>query len=78
LKEVVDEAKATLAPDDLSIANGEFLLGYAYWKSGEMSLADSYMQMGTDAMNVRLSWGHPRVPGGVDTLRKISEREPAD
>ncbi len=59
LKEAVDEAKATMPRNNLIIAIGEFHLGYAYWKSGEISLADEHMRSGTDAMSEQLGWGHP-------------------
>jgi tetratricopeptide (TPR) repeat protein len=59
LKAAIDEGKAKLQPDDLPIGVGGFLLGYAYWKSGNVSDADRYMQEGTAAMSRQLGWGHP-------------------
>jgi tetratricopeptide (TPR) repeat protein len=59
LKAALDEAKATLQPDDFPIGLGYFLLGYAYWKSGDMSRANEYMEQGTILMNAQLGWGHP-------------------
>ncbi len=59
LKAAVDESKATLHPDDFPVGVGNFLLGYAYWKSGNMSEAEEYMKQGTDQMNIQLGWGHP-------------------
>lgn len=59
LKAAVDEAVATLRPDDFPIGFGEFLLGYAYWKSGDRLSADEYMKRGTVQMSTQLGWGHP-------------------
>jgi tetratricopeptide (TPR) repeat protein len=59
LKLAVDEARATLKPEDYPIGLSEFLLGYAYWKSGDLSSADKYMQRGTVQMSAQLGWGHP-------------------
>jgi len=59
LKAAIDEAKAMLRPDDFPVGLSNFLLGYAYWKSGNMSAAEMYMERGTAQMNLQLGWGHP-------------------
>jgi tetratricopeptide (TPR) repeat protein len=59
LKAALDEAKATLRPDDFSVALSNFLLGYSYWKSGNMSEAAEYLERGTVQMNTQFGWGHP-------------------
>jgi tetratricopeptide (TPR) repeat protein len=59
LKIALDEAKTVLGANDLPVGLGYFLLGYAYWKSGEMSLAGENMEHGTALMSTRLGWGHP-------------------
>jgi tetratricopeptide (TPR) repeat protein len=59
LKATLDEAKATLHPDDFPLGLGIYLLGYAYWKSGNMSEAEEYLKRGTAQMNAQLGWGHP-------------------
>lgn len=59
LKVALDEAKAMLHPYDFPVALSNFLLGYAYWKSGNMSEAEEYMKAGTDEMSLQLGWGHP-------------------
>jgi hypothetical protein len=48
-----------LHPYDFPVGLSNFLLGYAYWKSGNMSEAEEYMKTGTDQMSVQLGWGHP-------------------
>ena len=59
LKAALEEATATQQPDELPVGFSDFLLGYAYWKSGEMSLAGEYLERGTTLMSKRLGWGHP-------------------
>jgi len=59
LKAALDEAKAALHPDDFPLGLGTYLLGYAYWKSGDMSEAEDYLKQGMAQMNVQLGWGHP-------------------
>jgi tetratricopeptide (TPR) repeat protein len=59
LTEAVSDAKATMQPGDFPIGCGEFLLGFAYWKSGNSASAAQYMGEGTAAMKEQLGWGHP-------------------
>jgi tetratricopeptide (TPR) repeat protein len=59
LKDAVEEAKAMLQPGAFPIGFGNFLLGYAYWKCGNMLDAGPQFQEGTTAMSVQLGWGHP-------------------
>jgi tetratricopeptide (TPR) repeat protein len=59
LKAVLDEAKATLQPDSFAIGESDFILGYAYWKAGDISEAEEHMKRGAAVMNVQLGWGHP-------------------
>jgi tetratricopeptide (TPR) repeat protein len=59
LKVAMAEAKATLRPDDFPIGLSDFLLGYAYWKSGDMAEAEEHLERGTTLMSAQLGWGHP-------------------
>jgi tetratricopeptide (TPR) repeat protein len=59
LKAALDETKTALRPDDFTVGLNNFLLGYAYWKSGDISGAGEYMARGTDKMSLQLGWGHP-------------------
>ncbi|HEY1994251.1 MAG TPA: tetratricopeptide repeat protein [Edaphobacter sp.] len=59
LKAALDEAKATMRPDDFPLGLSTFLLGYAYWKSGDMRSAAEYLERGSAQMNAQLGWGHP-------------------
>jgi tetratricopeptide (TPR) repeat protein len=70
LKEAVGETKESLRPDDFPIGLVDFLLGYAYWKSGNISEAGPHMQDGTAAMNRQLGWGHPAY---LDALKQYAQ-----
>lgn len=59
LKAAISEAKTALQANDFLIGLCEYLLGDAYWKSGDLSLADEYLQRGTTQMSAQLGWGHP-------------------
>jgi tetratricopeptide (TPR) repeat protein len=59
LKDGIDAAKAEGPVNDIPVSFGNFLLGYAYWKSGDMADAGPYMQAGTTAMGELLGSGHP-------------------
>ncbi len=59
LKEGIDEAKTMLYPGAFPIGFGNFLLGYAYWKAGNMAEASPQFREGTAAMSEQLGWGHP-------------------
>jgi tetratricopeptide (TPR) repeat protein len=59
LKDGIDIAKAAFQPNDFPIGIGEFLLGFVYWKSGNLSDAGQYMEQGTAIMKGQLGWGHP-------------------
>jgi len=71
LKKSVDDAKAALRPQDFPIGLSEFLLGYAYWKSGEISLAEEYMRDGTSGMDKQLGWGHPAYVAALTHYEKF-------
>jgi tetratricopeptide (TPR) repeat protein len=59
LTTTLDEARAKMQPHDLPIGFGEFLLGYALWKSGDSSAASGHLEEGIAAMKGQLGWGHP-------------------
>lgn len=59
LKDAVEEAKTSLEPGAFPIGFGNFLLGYAYWKCGNMLDAGPEFEEGTTAMSIQLGWGHP-------------------
>ena len=59
LKETVAMAKLAFRANDFPVGEAEFLLGFAYWRSGEMAGASEYMERGTTMMKAQLGWGHP-------------------
>jgi tetratricopeptide (TPR) repeat protein len=52
-------ATETYAPDTFPVGFSAFLLGYTYWKNGNLSLAEGLMQRGTEIMGKELGWEHP-------------------
>jgi tetratricopeptide (TPR) repeat protein len=58
VRTAVDEAKATLQPDELPVGFGEFLMGYVYWQSGDLAKAGGHMERGKAAIGERLGWEH--------------------
>jgi tetratricopeptide (TPR) repeat protein len=70
MKDAIEEARANLQPKEFPIGFGEFILGYAYWKSGNMGDAGLYLRRGTAAMAELLGWGHPSY---VAALRKYAQ-----
>lgn len=59
LMAALGEAKATVLADDFPVGLSDFLLGFAYWKTGDMAGAAKYLEKGTEEMSRRLGWGHP-------------------
>ena len=65
LKDAIDMAKTTFRPNDYPVGVGKFLLGFAYWKSGDAAKASEYMQEGTAIMKEQLGWRHPTYLNAV-------------
>lgn len=59
LKATLEDVQAKLQPNDFPYGISTFLLGYAYWKSGNMAEAEEYLERGTTLMSAQLGWGHP-------------------
>lgn len=59
LKNAVADARSMPTESSAPVGIGEFLLGYTYWRSGDMADAGSYMKTGLDTMSPQLSWGAP-------------------
>jgi tetratricopeptide (TPR) repeat protein len=59
LKDGIDIAKTAFRPNDFPVGIGEYLLGLAYWRSGDLFDAGRYMEQGTAIMKEQLGWGHP-------------------
>jgi len=77
MKAAIDEAKATMEPDDLRIGFGEFILGSVYLRLGDPAEALQYMRQGTSQMKEQLGWGHPmylKALGQYAQLLRKSQR----
>jgi tetratricopeptide (TPR) repeat protein len=46
-------------PGDLSTGFGSFVLGFTYWKSGDLESARSLMKDGAATIQKQLGWSHP-------------------
>jgi len=69
LKDAIDDAKASQQvgfPTGL----GDFLLGFAYWKSGDIFDAGQHMKEGTTVMGEQLGWSHPTY---LSALKKYAQ-----
>jgi tetratricopeptide (TPR) repeat protein len=59
LKCALEIAHANYPANSIPVGFVEFLLGYAFWKSGDNSSADGLMRRGTQELETQLGWGHP-------------------
>jgi tetratricopeptide (TPR) repeat protein len=59
LKQSIELGEGAYGKDGLPVGLGYYLLGYAYWHTGEMAEAAEWMERGTTRMKVELGWGHP-------------------
>ena len=69
LKDAIEDAKASQQvgfPTGL----GDFLLGFAYWKSGDIFDAGQHMKEGTTVMGEQLGWSHPTY---LSALKKYAQ-----
>jgi tetratricopeptide (TPR) repeat protein len=71
LKEAIGIANTAFRPDDFPLGEGMFLLGFAYWKSGDVTDASDYMQRGTATMKGQLGWGHPTYMNALALYAKF-------
>jgi tetratricopeptide (TPR) repeat protein len=59
LKDGIDIARTECRPGDYPIGMGEYFLGLAYWRSGNLFEAGQHLEQGTAIMKEQLGWGHP-------------------
>lgn len=64
------EAKSAPPADDLGLGIGEFLLGYAHWKSGDVADAGREMKEGAKMMSMNGALEHPLY---VTVLRQYAK-----
>lgn len=58
LTRATEDAKDKMQ-SQLTVGFGEFLLGYAYWRSGDLTSANGHLEEGIAGMRSQLGWGHP-------------------
>jgi tetratricopeptide (TPR) repeat protein len=58
LTRATEDGKAKMQ-SPLTLGFGEFLLGYAYWRSGDPTSASGHLEEGIARMRSQLGWGHP-------------------
>jgi tetratricopeptide (TPR) repeat protein len=59
LEAALSEGRTAFQPNDFTIGLCDYLLGDAYWKSGDIPAADEHLVRGTTQMSAQLGWGHP-------------------
>jgi tetratricopeptide (TPR) repeat protein len=59
VKDGLDIAKTAFRANDYPIGIGEYFLGVAYWRSGNLFDAGPHLELGTTIMKEQLGWGHP-------------------
>ena len=69
IQQSIEMAKVAYGEDSLPVGIGGYLLGYAYWHTGDMAGATEWMERGTTRMKVELGWGHPMY---VEALGKYA------
>ena len=69
IQQSIETAKAAYGKDSLPEGIGGYLLGYAYWRTGDTAGAAEWMERGTTRMKVELGWGHPMY---VEALEKYA------
>ena len=58
LKDAIELSKNSFGADSLEVGLDDYILGYTYWKSGNMTDAEDWMGRGIMRMKVDLGWGH--------------------
>lgn len=59
LKAALSEARTAFEPNNFTIGLCDYLLGDAYWKTGDIAAAEEHLKLGTTQMSAQLGWGHP-------------------
>jgi tetratricopeptide (TPR) repeat protein len=59
LKDTIAMAKLAFRANDFPVGEAEFLLGFAYWKTGDVADASESMKQGVAIMKEQMGWGHP-------------------
>ena len=71
LKDAVAIAETSFGADSLSAGIASYVLGNAYWRSGDLVDAGTWMQRGTERMKRDLGWGHPAYVDAIANYAKF-------
>jgi hypothetical protein len=71
LKDAVDLASRNFGADSLSVAITSYVLGYAYWRSGDIVDARASMERGMVRIKADLGWGHPLYVKSMNTYARV-------
>jgi tetratricopeptide (TPR) repeat protein len=71
LKDAVAMAESSFGADSLSAGIASYVLGNAYWHSGDLVDAGTWMQRGTARMKLDLGWGHPAYVDAIANYAKF-------
>lgn len=81
LNEAMGVVRSAYGPEDFPTGFGSFLLGYAYWKSGDAAAAEEPMRDGSALVVKDLGWQHPACANVMaqyeDFLRSTHRKEEA-
>lgn len=64
-KEAIALAQASYGPDTFPVGLSSFLLGFEFWKMGDLETAGHWMSAGLSGMRHDLGWGHPAYLGAL-------------
>jgi tetratricopeptide (TPR) repeat protein len=82
LKEAIESATNAFGPDSLSVGVVSSVLGYVYWRSGDLADASAWMEQGIAKMKADLGWGHPIYLNAISLhaklLRQLGHTEEAN
>jgi hypothetical protein len=59
MQRAMQVVRSIYGPDDFPSGFGAFLMGYAYWQSGDLDSARGLMQKGVSLIGMQMGWDHP-------------------
>jgi len=71
LRHALGIAHANYEENSIPVGFLDFLLGYAYWKSGDDESAEGLMRKGTQELSTQLGWGHPTYVKALKQYRNF-------
>lgn len=74
LRRALGIAHANYPENSIPVGFLDFLLGYAFWKSGDRDSAEGLMRKGTQELETQLGWGHPTYIQVLRQYRSFLDR----